>query len=144
MFLWLVESLCCALYPPLVTVQETFESTNTQVNTLRRMIKEKDAAFQRHFNIERRLLELEQQGTIRLHKKPDGDIAIEPLGVGAVGSGGLGIPLGDIGQLSLGSVAGLTEAGGPDTSLPPASQAPPPPPPPPPAPPLPSASGDGP
>uniref|UniRef100_A0AAQ5XN43 Uncharacterized protein n=1 Tax=Amphiprion ocellaris TaxID=80972 RepID=A0AAQ5XN43_AMPOC len=66
----------------------TYESTNTQVNTLRRMIKEKDAAFQRHFNIERRLLELEQQGTIRLHKKPDGDIAIEPLAVG--GAGGVG------------------------------------------------------
>uniref|UniRef100_A0A8C4ES93 Formin-like 3 n=1 Tax=Dicentrarchus labrax TaxID=13489 RepID=A0A8C4ES93_DICLA len=66
----------------LQVIRETFESTNTQVNTLRRVIKEKDAAFQRHFNIERRLLELEQQGTIRLHKKPDGDIAIEPLGVG--------------------------------------------------------------
>uniref|UniRef100_A0A673BNC1 Uncharacterized protein n=1 Tax=Sphaeramia orbicularis TaxID=375764 RepID=A0A673BNC1_9TELE len=112
-------------------IRETYESTNTQVNTLRRMIKEKDAAFQRHFNIERRLLELEQQGTIRLHKKPDGDISIEPLGVGAVG-----IPLGDIGQLSLGSTAALTEIGGPDTSLPPAI----PPPPPPLAPPLPEAS----
>uniref|UniRef100_A0A8D0AI62 Formin-like 3 n=1 Tax=Sander lucioperca TaxID=283035 RepID=A0A8D0AI62_SANLU len=60
-------------------IRETYESTNTQVTTLRRVIKEKDAAFQRHFNIERRLLELEQQGTIRLHKKADGDIAIEPL-----------------------------------------------------------------
>ncbi|TNN82485.1 Formin-like protein 3 [Liparis tanakae] len=67
-------------------IRETYESTNTQVTTLRRVIKEKDAAFQRHFNIERRLLELEQQGTIRLHKKADGDIAIEPLGVG----GGVG------------------------------------------------------
>uniref|UniRef100_A0A8D0DG81 Formin-like 3 n=1 Tax=Sander lucioperca TaxID=283035 RepID=A0A8D0DG81_SANLU len=77
-------------------IRETYESTNTQVTTLRRVIKEKDAAFQRHFNIERRLLELEQQGTIRLHKKADGDIAIEPLGVGGgggVGSSGLGIPL---------------------------------------------------
>eukprot|EP00064_Thunnus_orientalis_P000832 superscaffoldBa00000048_g833 len=66
----------------LLAIRETYESTNTQVNTLRRMIKEKDAAFQRQVNIERRLLELEQQGTIRLHKKPDGDIAIETLGVG--------------------------------------------------------------
>uniref|UniRef100_A0A8C6MGQ1 Formin-like 3 n=1 Tax=Nothobranchius furzeri TaxID=105023 RepID=A0A8C6MGQ1_NOTFU len=63
----------------LQAIRETYESTNTQVNTLRRMIKEKDAAFQRHFNIEKRLLELEKQGTIRLHKKPDGDISIEPL-----------------------------------------------------------------
>ncbi|MEQ2209340.1 hypothetical protein XENOCAPTIV_028808 [Xenoophorus captivus] len=65
---------------------QAIRSTNTQVNTLRRMIKEKDAAFQRQVNIERRLLELEQQGTIRLHKKPDGDISIEPLGVGGGGS----------------------------------------------------------
>uniref|UniRef100_A0AAQ4QNI5 Formin-like 3 n=1 Tax=Gasterosteus aculeatus aculeatus TaxID=481459 RepID=A0AAQ4QNI5_GASAC len=115
-----------------------FDSTNTQVTTLRRVIKEKDAAFQRHFNIERRLLELEQQGTIRLHKKADGDIAIEALGVGG---GGLGIPLGDISQLSLGSTAGFNVPGGPDSSLPPASHcAPVPPPPPPLAPPLPGAS----
>ncbi|KAJ4934435.1 hypothetical protein JOQ06_007230 [Pogonophryne albipinna] len=80
-------------------IRETYESTNTQVTTLRRMIKEKDAASQRHVNIERRLLELEQQGTIRLHKKADGDIAIEPLVVGGgVGTSGLGIPLGDIGH----------------------------------------------
>uniref|UniRef100_A0A4W5QAE1 Formin-like 3 n=1 Tax=Hucho hucho TaxID=62062 RepID=A0A4W5QAE1_9TELE len=61
-------------------IRETYESTNSQVHTLRRMIKEKDAAFQRSFNIEKRLLEMEQQGTIRLRKQPDGDIAIEPLG----------------------------------------------------------------
>uniref|UniRef100_A0A3Q1B482 Uncharacterized protein n=1 Tax=Amphiprion ocellaris TaxID=80972 RepID=A0A3Q1B482_AMPOC len=77
-----LEKLLLQKDKDLQTVRETYESTNTQVNTLRRMIKEKDAAFQRHFNIERRLLELEQQGTIRLHKKPDGDIAIEPLAVG--------------------------------------------------------------
>ncbi|XP_045911708.1 formin-like protein 3 isoform X4 [Micropterus dolomieu] len=138
-----LEKLLLQKDKDLQIIRETYESTNTQVNTLRRMIKEKDAAFQRHNNIERRLLELEQQGTIRLHKKPDGEIAIEPLGVrgvGGVGVSGLGIPLGDIGQLSLGSTAGLTEPGGPDISLPPASEAPPPPPPPPP-PPLPSASG---
>uniref|UniRef100_H2LUA1 Formin-like 3 n=1 Tax=Oryzias latipes TaxID=8090 RepID=H2LUA1_ORYLA len=122
----------------LQVIRETYESTNTQVHTLRRMIKEKDAAFQRHFNIERRLLELEQQGTIRLHKKADGEITIEPLGVGCGGSG-FGIPIGDIGQLSLGSTAVLRGPGGPDLSLPPAMPVPPPPPPPL-APPLPDAS----
>uniref|UniRef100_A0A668ST36 Formin-like protein 3 n=1 Tax=Oreochromis aureus TaxID=47969 RepID=A0A668ST36_OREAU len=127
-----LEKLLLQKDKELNVIRETYESTSTQVNTLRRMIKEKDAAFQRHFNIEKRLLELEQQGTIRLHKKPDGDIAIEPLGVGSAG-----IPLGNIGKLSLGSTAGLTELGGPDTSLPPAI---PPPPPPPLAPPLPEAS----
>uniref|UniRef100_A0A3B1KGJ3 Formin-like 3 n=1 Tax=Astyanax mexicanus TaxID=7994 RepID=A0A3B1KGJ3_ASTMX len=66
----------------LTAIRETYESTSTQVHTLRRMIQEKDAAFQRHTNIEKRLLELEQQGTIRLRKQPDGDIAIEALGGG--------------------------------------------------------------
>uniref|UniRef100_A0A8D0DDJ9 Formin-like 3 n=1 Tax=Sander lucioperca TaxID=283035 RepID=A0A8D0DDJ9_SANLU len=138
----------CSLGPFMRLLWFTSRVLNVAVTTLRRVIKEKDAAFQRHFNIERRLLELEQQGTIRLHKKADGDIAIEPLGVGGgggVGSSGLGIPLGDMRQLSLGSTAGLTEPGGPDTSLPPAMimsdhNAPVPPPPPPPAPPLPDAS----
>uniref|UniRef100_A0AAY5KKN2 Formin-like 3 n=1 Tax=Esox lucius TaxID=8010 RepID=A0AAY5KKN2_ESOLU len=74
------------------------------VNTLRRMIKEKDAAFQRHFNIEKRLLELEQQGTIRLRTKPDGDIAIEPLGGGGGGGSGGG---GGGPRASLGRRAGL-------------------------------------
>uniref|UniRef100_A0A3P8VBK1 Formin-like 3 n=1 Tax=Cynoglossus semilaevis TaxID=244447 RepID=A0A3P8VBK1_CYNSE len=77
-----LEKLLLQKDKDLQTIRETYESTSTQVNTLRRMIKEKDAASQRHVNIERRLLELEQQGTIRLHKKPDGDISIEPLGVG--------------------------------------------------------------
>nr|XP_020470969.1 formin-like protein 3 [Monopterus albus] len=80
-----LEKLLLQKDKDLQAIRETYESTNTQVNTLRRMIKEKDAAFQRHFSIEKRLLELEQQGTIRLHKKPDGDIAIEPLGVGSSG-----------------------------------------------------------
>uniref|UniRef100_A0A672I0G5 Uncharacterized protein n=1 Tax=Salarias fasciatus TaxID=181472 RepID=A0A672I0G5_SALFA len=117
-----LEKLLLQKDKDLQVIRETYESTNTQVNTLRRMIKEKDAAFQRHFNIERRLLELEQQGTIRLHKKPDGDIAIEPLGVAGAGSSGLGIPLADVAQLSLGTTAAFTELGGPDTSLPPASE----------------------
>uniref|UniRef100_A0A672KE82 Formin-like protein 3 n=1 Tax=Sinocyclocheilus grahami TaxID=75366 RepID=A0A672KE82_SINGR len=81
----------------LATIKETYESTSSQVHTLRRMIQEKDAAFQRHNNIEKQLLELEQQGTIRLRKQPDGDIAIE-----ALGGGGLvgGASLGDLGLLT--------------------------------------------
>uniref|UniRef100_A0A4W4HNU0 Uncharacterized protein n=1 Tax=Electrophorus electricus TaxID=8005 RepID=A0A4W4HNU0_ELEEL len=97
----------------LAAIKETYESTSSQVHTLRRMIQEKDAAFQRHTNIEKRLLELEQQGTIRLRKQPDGDIAIETPG------GSLGIV-------------------SPATIEMPAP--PPPPPPPPPAPPLPPAT----
>uniref|UniRef100_A0A8C7DSG1 Formin-like 3 n=1 Tax=Oncorhynchus kisutch TaxID=8019 RepID=A0A8C7DSG1_ONCKI len=107
-------------------IRETYESTNTQVHTLRRVIKEKDAAFQRSFNIEKRLLEMEQQGTIRLRKQPDGDIAIEPLGGGGGGGGGgrgPGVPLGDFGQnggfsVGPGGVTGPGGPGGPGTSLP--------------------------
>uniref|UniRef100_A0A3Q1F6Y9 Formin-like 3 n=1 Tax=Acanthochromis polyacanthus TaxID=80966 RepID=A0A3Q1F6Y9_9TELE len=42
-----LEKLLLQKDKDLQTVRETYESTNTQVNTLRRMIKEKDAAFQR-------------------------------------------------------------------------------------------------
>ncbi|XP_077074896.1 formin-like protein 3 isoform X8 [Siphateles boraxobius] len=117
----------------LSAIKETYESASTQVHTLRRMIQEKDAAFQRHNNIEKRLLELEQQGTIRLRKQPDGDIAIEALGGGAAA----GAPLRDLNSLT----ASMSGTGGPGvTSIAPneAVAPPPPPPPPPPAPPLPS------
>uniref|UniRef100_A0A4W4HLI1 Formin-like protein 3 n=1 Tax=Electrophorus electricus TaxID=8005 RepID=A0A4W4HLI1_ELEEL len=120
---------------------ETYESTSSQVHTLRRMIQEKDAAFQRHTNIEKRLLELEQQGTIRLRKQPDGDIAIETPG-GSVG--GPGRPMGGaaLGEAGLGNTS-MAGSGGlgivsPATIEMPAP--PPPPPPPPPAPPLPPAT----
>uniref|UniRef100_A0A4W4HQ99 Formin-like protein 3 n=1 Tax=Electrophorus electricus TaxID=8005 RepID=A0A4W4HQ99_ELEEL len=117
------------------------KSTSSQVHTLRRMIQEKDAAFQRHTNIEKRLLELEQQGTIRLRKQPDGDIAIETPG-GSVG--GPGRPMGGaaLGEAGLGNTS-MAGSGGlgivsPATIEMPAP--PPPPPPPPPAPPLPPAT----
>uniref|UniRef100_A0A8C1T0C9 Formin-like 3 n=1 Tax=Cyprinus carpio TaxID=7962 RepID=A0A8C1T0C9_CYPCA len=85
----------------LATIKETYESTSSQVHTLRRMIQEKDAAFQRHNNIKKQLLELEQQGTIRLRKQPDGDIAIEALGGGRlVGGAAAGASLGDLGLLT--------------------------------------------
>lgn len=116
-----------------MVIQETYESASTQVHTLRRMIQEKDAAFQRHNNIEKRLLEMEQQGTIRLRKQPDGDIAIEALGGGAAA----GAPLRDLNSLTV-SMSGTGGLG--VTSITPieAVAPPPPPPPPPPAPPLPS------
>uniref|UniRef100_A0A8C2D3X0 Formin-like 3 n=1 Tax=Cyprinus carpio TaxID=7962 RepID=A0A8C2D3X0_CYPCA len=117
---------------------ETYESTSSQVHTLRRMIQEKDAAFQRHNNIEKQLLELEQQGTIRLRKQPDGDIAIEALGGGRlVGGAAAGASLGDLGLLT----ASMSGSGGLGVTTPAPIEAvapPPPPPPPPPAPPLPS------
>ncbi|XP_051962120.1 formin-like protein 3 isoform X2 [Xyrauchen texanus] len=122
----------------LTDIKETYESASSQVHTLRRMIQEKDAAFQRHNNIEKRLLELEQQGTIRLHKQPDGDIAIETLGGsggGVVGVAAVGALLADLGSLTAGLIG--SEVLG--VSSPAAVEAVAlPPPPPPPAPPLPS------
>uniref|UniRef100_A0A671R794 Formin-like protein 3 n=1 Tax=Sinocyclocheilus anshuiensis TaxID=1608454 RepID=A0A671R794_9TELE len=122
----------------LTAIKETYESTSSQVHTLRRMIQEKDAAFQRHNNIKKQLLELEQQGTIRLRKQPDGDIAIEALGGGGlVGGAVTGASLGDLGLLT----ASMSGSGGLGVTSPAATEAvapPPPPPPPPPAPPLPS------
>ncbi|XP_053706520.1 formin-like protein 3 isoform X1 [Synchiropus splendidus] len=126
-----LEKLLLQKDKDLQIIRDTYESTSVQVTTLRRMIKEKDAAFQRHFNIERRLLELEQQGTIRLTKKADGDIAIEPLA---------GAPLGDLGQLP---GVPLAPPAGHDPGSPLASEVPPPLPLPPPPPPLPPASGLG-
>ncbi|KAM9785523.1 formin-like protein 3 [Neosynchiropus ocellatus] len=119
-----LEKLLLQKDKDLQIIRDTYESTSVQVSTLRRAIEEKDAAFQRHFNMERRLLELEQQGSIRLTKRPDGDIAIEPL------AGAAGLPLG--------ALAPPAAPAGRDPSLPLASEAPPPPPPPPP---LPPASG---
>uniref|UniRef100_A0A8C1T2V2 Formin-like 3 n=1 Tax=Cyprinus carpio TaxID=7962 RepID=A0A8C1T2V2_CYPCA len=102
----------------LATIKETYESTSSQVHTLRRMIQEKDAAFQRHNNIKKQLLELEQQGRL-------------------VGGAAAGASLGDLGLLT----ASMSGSGGLGVTTPAPIEAvapPPPPPPPPPAPPLPS------
>lgn len=40
------------------------------------MLKEKDEAIQRQSKLEKKIHELEKQGTIKIHKKGDGDISI--------------------------------------------------------------------
>ncbi len=40
------------------------------------MVKEKDDAIQKQSNLEKKIHELEKQGTIKIQKKVDGDIAI--------------------------------------------------------------------
>lgn len=85
------------------------------------MLKEKDEAIQRQTNLEKKIHELEKQGTIKIHKKGDGDISILPSSppgvVGLPGAmvGGSGAA---VGPNHVGVVAGVP--------------APPPPPPPPP------------
>uniref|UniRef100_A0A8D1YK61 Formin like 2 n=1 Tax=Sus scrofa TaxID=9823 RepID=A0A8D1YK61_PIG len=60
-------------------VREIYKDANTQVHTLRKMVKEKEEAIQRQSTLEKKIHELEKQGTIKIQKKGDGDIAILPV-----------------------------------------------------------------
>lgn len=87
------------------------------------MVKEKDEAIQRQTKLEKKIHELEKQGTIKIHKKGDGDISILPsLPVGTV------VPAGAM-TAANGSAVGPNHIGV-SAGVP----APPPPPPPPPLP----------
>uniref|UniRef100_A0A2K5LLB9 Formin like 2 n=2 Tax=Cercopithecinae TaxID=9528 RepID=A0A2K5LLB9_CERAT len=96
-------------------VREIYKDANTQVHTLRKMVKEKEEAIQRQSTLEKKIHELEKQGTIKIQKKGDGDIAILPV----VASG----------TLSVGSEVVAGNSVGPTTGA--ASSGPLPPPPPP-------------
>ncbi|KAI5085456.1 formin-like protein 2 isoform X7, partial [Silurus meridionalis] len=92
------------------------------------MVKEKDEAIQRQCNLEKKIHELEKQGTIKIQKKGDGDIAIlasapPTNGLLAGIEGVMGVP----GGTMLGPV-------GPSNGLDLGMSMPPPPPPPPPMP----------
>lgn len=85
------------------------------------MLKEKDEAIQRQSNLEKKIHELEKQGTIKIHKKGDGDISIlpsPPCGVEGLPGAVMGGNGAAVGPNHVGVVAG--------------TPAPPPPPPPPP------------
>uniref|UniRef100_A0A8C5LBV3 Formin-like 2 n=1 Tax=Jaculus jaculus TaxID=51337 RepID=A0A8C5LBV3_JACJA len=60
-------------------VREIYKDANTQVHTLRKMVKEKEEAIRRQSTLEKKIHELEKQGTIKIQKKGDGDIAILPV-----------------------------------------------------------------
>lgn len=99
------------------SAQEAFKDTTTQVLSLRQTLKEKDEAIQRQSKLEKKIHELEKQGTIKIHKKGDGDISIltsSPSSTEGLPGATLGVS-----QNHLGSAGGM--AAGP---------APPPPPPP--------------
>uniref|UniRef100_A0AAQ5Y1U3 Formin-like 2a n=1 Tax=Amphiprion ocellaris TaxID=80972 RepID=A0AAQ5Y1U3_AMPOC len=83
---------------------------------------EKDEAIQRQSNLEKKIHELEKQGTIKIHKKGDGDISILPSPPSGV-EGAPGALTGNI------TVVGPNHVGGGAGTA-----APPPPPPPPPLP----------
>uniref|UniRef100_A0A8C2J292 Formin-like 2a n=1 Tax=Cyprinus carpio TaxID=7962 RepID=A0A8C2J292_CYPCA len=120
----------------LESVREVYKDASSQVHTLRRMVKEKDEAIQKQSNLEKKIHELEKQGTIKIQKKADGDIAIltpPPQGNGHLpGSQGVAGVSGE-GMVSHGGVAnGTTHVSNGPSSVP--APAPPPPPPPPPLP----------
>ncbi|XP_072253250.1 formin-like protein 2 isoform X2 [Leuresthes tenuis] len=108
----------------LESIREVYKDTSSQVHSLRQMLKEKDEAIQRQSNLEKKIHELEKQGTIKIHKKKDGDISILP----SHPSGVEGVPGATTG--GNGVAVGLNHAGVADCT-------PVPPPPPPPPPPLP-------
>uniref|UniRef100_A0A8C1IT09 Formin-like 2a n=1 Tax=Cyprinus carpio TaxID=7962 RepID=A0A8C1IT09_CYPCA len=117
----------------LESIREVYKDASSQVHTLRRMVKEKDKAIQKQSNLEKKIHELEKQGTIKIQKKADGDIAI--LTSPSQGNGHLPGSQG---------VAGGSVPNGPSAPPPPPPplpavdiSAPMPPPPPPMAPPLP-------
>lgn len=86
------------------------------------MVKEKDEAIQRQSKLEKKIHELERQGTIKIHKKGDGDISIlpsPPPGVEGTAGSVIGGNAAAVGPNHVGVVAG---------------SCPPPPPPPPPLP----------
>uniref|UniRef100_A0A3Q1ENZ3 Formin-like 2a n=1 Tax=Acanthochromis polyacanthus TaxID=80966 RepID=A0A3Q1ENZ3_9TELE len=101
----------------LESIREVYKDTSSQVLSLRQMLKEKDEAIQRQSNLEKKIHELEKQGTIKIHKKGDGDISIltsPPSGVEGALTGSIAV----VGPNHVGGGAGTA--------------APPPPPPPPP------------
>ncbi|CAB1346621.1 unnamed protein product, partial [Coregonus sp. 'balchen'] len=111
------------------SVREVYKDANSQVHTLRRMVKEKDEAIQRQCNLEKKIHELEKQGTIKIQKKGDGDISIlpsPPAPGGPLVAGFKGVP----GAYNGGAVCPMGSNGIPGMPAPP----PPPPPLPPPVP----------
>uniref|UniRef100_A0A673LSW5 Formin-like protein 2 n=1 Tax=Sinocyclocheilus rhinocerous TaxID=307959 RepID=A0A673LSW5_9TELE len=85
---------------------EVCKDASSQVHTLRRMVKEKDETIQKQCNLEKKIHELEKQGTIKIQKKADGDIAI--LTSPPEGSGPLPGSQGVAGVSGEGAAHGLT------------------------------------
>ncbi|XP_051761859.1 formin-like protein 2 isoform X2 [Ctenopharyngodon idella] len=112
----------------LESIREVYKDANSQVHTLRRMVKEKDEAIQRQCNLEKKIHELEKQGTIKIQKKGDGDIAI--LTSPPQGNGHLPGSEGVVGLSGEGVVSQRGVANGAAHGMP-MSEPPPPPPPPP-------------
>jgi hypothetical protein len=104
-------------------LQEIYKDANTQVHTLRKMVKEKEEAIQRQSTLEKKIHELEKQGTIKIQKKGDGDIAILPV----MASGTLSVGSEVVAGNYVGPVTGAASSGPlppPPPPLPPPSDTP--------------------
>lgn len=55
------------------------KDASSQVHTLRRIVKEKDETIQRQCNLEKKIHQLEKQGTLKIQRKGDSDISIMPF-----------------------------------------------------------------
>lgn len=82
------------------------------------MVKEKEEAIQRQSTLEKKIHELEKQGTIKIQKKGDGDIAILPVVAPGTLPTGSELAAGNYG----GAVTGTASSG---SSLPPPPPLPP-------------------
>ncbi|XP_077584954.1 formin-like protein 2 isoform X4 [Stigmatopora nigra] len=148
-------------------VKEAYKDSSGKLHSLRQVLKEKDEAIQRQSHLEKKIHELEKQGTIRIHKKGNGDICILPPtppaavetspgntvgGNGVSGNGGIYNPAQVGGAVGIPAVPppppppplpenGLLTNGPPASTPAPPPPAPPPPPPPPP-PPLPAFASE--
>lgn len=112
------KTVDCGLF-----LQEIYKDANTQVHTLRKMVKEKEEAIQRQSTLEKKIHELEKQGTIKIQKKGDGDIAILPVVASGTLSTGSEVAVGNF----VGPVTGAASSGPlppPPPPLPPSSDTP--------------------
>ncbi|XP_029790446.1 formin-like protein 2 isoform X5 [Suricata suricatta] len=104
-------------------VREIYKDANTQVHTLRKMVKEKEEAIQRQSTLEKKIHELEKQGTIKIQKKGDGDIAILPVVASGTLSTGSEVAVGNFVGPAMG-VASSSPLPPPPPPLPPSSDTP--------------------
>lgn len=102
-------------------VREIYKDANTQVHTLRKMVKEKEEAIQRQSTLEKKIHELEKQGTIKIQKKGDGDIAILPVVASGTLPTGSEVAVGNF----MGPVMGASSSGPAILQLPAPSPPPP-------------------
>lgn len=87
------------------------------------MVKEKEEAIQRQSTLEKKIHELEKQGTIKIQKKGDGDIAILPVVASGTLSTGSEVAVGNF----VGPAMGVASSGPlppPPPPLPPSSDTP--------------------